>query len=76
MHSSGVLPSEFTLVGEINACSDFCVVAEGKQMHGFAFKLGFRLQLYVISALVDMYAKCGSLADDRKGFACIQVTTT
>ncbi|GAU22356.1 hypothetical protein TSUD_106840 [Trifolium subterraneum] len=26
MHSSGVLPSEFTLVGAINACSDLCAV--------------------------------------------------
>jgi len=72
MHSSGVLPSEFTLVGVINACSDLCAVVEGKQMHGFAFKLGFGLQLYVLSALVDMYAKCGSLADARKGFECVQ----
>lgn len=72
MHSSGVLPSEFTLVGVINACSDLCAVVEGKQMHSFAFKLGFGLQLYVLSAVVDMYAKCGSLADARKGFECVQ----
>ncbi|XP_058754113.1 pentatricopeptide repeat-containing protein At2g33680 [Vicia villosa] len=72
MHSSGMLPSEFTLVGVVNACSDLCAVVEGKQMHGFAFKLGFGLQLYVLSALVDMYAKCGNLADARKGFECIQ----
>ncbi|CAL5199477.1 unnamed protein product [Lathyrus oleraceus] len=73
MHSSGMLPSEFTLVGVVNACSDLCAVVEGKQMHGFAFKLGFGLQLYVLSALVDMYAKCGNLADARKGFECIQL---
>lgn len=72
MHSSGVLPSEFTLVGVINACSDLCAVVEGRQMHGFAFKLGFGLQLYVLSAVVDMYAKCGSLADACKGFECVQ----
>ncbi|KAL5066228.1 hypothetical protein RYX36_027965 [Vicia faba] len=72
MHSSGVLPSEFTLVGVVNACSDLCAVVEGKQMHGFAFKLGFGLQLYVLSALVDMYAKCGNLTDACKGFECIQ----
>ncbi|XP_004515015.1 pentatricopeptide repeat-containing protein At2g33680 [Cicer arietinum] len=72
MHSSGVLPSEFTLVGVVNACSDLCAVVEGRQMHGFSFKLGFGLQLYVLSALVDMYAKCGSLADACKGFECVQ----
>ncbi|KAJ1382403.1 Tetratricopeptide-like helical domain superfamily [Sesbania bispinosa] len=68
MHRSGVLPTEFTLVGVINACSDLCAIAEGKQLHGYALKLGYEFQLYILSALVDMYAKCGSLADARKGF--------
>ncbi|XP_057416947.1 pentatricopeptide repeat-containing protein At2g33680 [Lotus japonicus] len=72
MHCSGVLPSEFTLVGVINACSDLCAIVEGRQMHGYSLKLGFGLQLYVLSSLVDMYAKCGSLADARRGFEYVQ----
>ncbi|KAK7265113.1 hypothetical protein RJT34_32729 [Clitoria ternatea] len=72
MHHSGVLPTEFTLVGVINACSDLCDIAAGKQMHGYSLKLGFELQLYVLSALVDMYAKCGCIADARKGFEYVQ----
>ncbi|KAL1332795.1 hypothetical protein HN51_061572 [Arachis hypogaea] len=72
MHHSGVMPSEFTLVGVINACSDLCAIAEGKQMHGYSVKLGYELQLYVLSALVDMYAKCGSIEDARKGFEYIE----
>ncbi|KAK7362645.1 hypothetical protein VNO77_04763 [Canavalia gladiata] len=72
MHHSEVLPSEFTLVGVINACSDLCAIVEGKQLHGYSLKLGYELQLYVLSALVDMYAKCGSIMDARKGFEYIQ----
>lgn len=72
MHQSALLPSEFTLVGVINACSDLCAIVEGKQMHGYALKLGYELQLYVLSALVDMYANCGSIADARQGFEYIQ----
>ncbi|KAE9609787.1 hypothetical protein Lal_00006657 [Lupinus albus] len=72
MHHSGVLPSEYTLVGVINACSDLCAIVEGKQMHGYALKLGYESQLYVLSALVDMYAKCGSVVDARQGFEYIQ----
>ncbi|XP_061356679.1 pentatricopeptide repeat-containing protein At2g33680 [Gastrolobium bilobum] len=72
MHHSEVLPSEFTLVGVINACSDLCAIVEGKQMHGYSLKLGYELQLYILSALVDMYAKCGNIADARKGFEYIQ----
>ncbi|KAL2345064.1 hypothetical protein Fmac_006349 [Flemingia macrophylla] len=72
MHHSGVLPTEFTLVGVINACSDVSAIVEGRQMHGYSLKLGYELQLYVLSALVDMYAKCGSIGDARKGFEYIQ----
>ncbi|BAT76201.1 hypothetical protein LR48_Vigan01g245800 [Vigna angularis] len=72
MHRSGVLPTEYTLVGVINACSDACAIVEGRQMHGYSLKLGYELQLYVMSALVDMYAKCGSIGDARNGFEYIQ----
>ncbi|XP_028754037.1 pentatricopeptide repeat-containing protein At2g33680-like [Neltuma alba] len=68
MHLSGVVPSEFTLVGVINACSDLGTLVEGKQMHGYALRLGYESHMYVLTALVDMYAKCGSIADARKGF--------
>ncbi|KAK4257533.1 hypothetical protein QN277_007107 [Acacia crassicarpa] len=68
MHLSGIVPSEFTLVGVINACSDLGTLVEGKQMHSYALKLGYESYMYVLTALVDMYAKCGSIADARKGF--------
>ncbi|XP_048320484.2 pentatricopeptide repeat-containing protein At2g33680 [Ziziphus jujuba] len=68
MHFSGITPSEFTFVGIINACSDLGAVDEGKQMHGYSLKLGFESQIYIMTALVDMYAKCGNTIDARKGF--------
>lgn len=68
MHLSGITPTEFTFVGAINACSDVGVVDEGKQLHGYSLKLGFELQIYIMTALVDMYAKCGNTIDARKGF--------
>lgn len=68
MHFSGITPTEHTLVGVLNACSDIAHVEEGKQVHGYVLKLGFESQLYILTAMVDMYAKCGSIADARKGF--------
>ncbi|CAB4298724.1 unnamed protein product [Prunus armeniaca] len=68
MHFSGVMPSEFTFVGVINACSDIGALEEGKQMHSYSLKLGFEFQIYIMTALVDMYAKCGNVSDARKGF--------
>ncbi|KAF7806514.1 pentatricopeptide repeat-containing protein [Senna tora] len=72
MHHSGILPSEFTLVGVINACSDLAAIIEGKQLHSYSLKLGYESHMYVLTALVDMYAKCGSIADARKGFDYLQ----
>lgn len=72
MHFSGVAPSEFTLVGVINACSDIGAVKEGRQAHCYCVKLGFEVQIYIMTALVDMYAKCGSIDDARKGFDYLQ----
>ncbi|KAF3627654.1 pentatricopeptide repeat-containing protein like [Capsicum chacoense] len=68
MHYSGMNPSEYTLVGVLNACSDFDALREGKQVHGYLLKLGFEPQMYILTALVDMYAKCGNISDARSGF--------
>ncbi|KNA11611.1 hypothetical protein SOVF_133460 [Spinacia oleracea] len=72
MHYSGVRPSEYTFVGVINACSDVGAVEEGRQVHSYSVKMGFEDQMYIITALVDMYAKSGSIIDARKGFDCLQ----
>ncbi|KAM2852077.1 hypothetical protein PS2_028106 [Malus domestica] len=68
MHFAGVIPSEFTFVGVINACSDIGALEEGRQVHSYSLKMGFEFQIYIMTALVDMYAKCGSVSDARKGF--------
>lgn len=68
MHAAGFPPTEFTLVGVLNACSDVGTLMEGKQAHGLMVKLGFEVQVYVKSALVDMYAKCGCIGDAKECF--------
>ncbi|XP_065848197.1 pentatricopeptide repeat-containing protein At2g33680-like [Euphorbia lathyris] len=73
MHSAGIYPSEFTLVGVLNACSDMAAVQEGKQVHNYLLKLGFESQMYIMTALVDMYAKCGCTEHARKGFEYLRV---
>lgn len=72
MHSNEIKPSEFTFVGMLNACSDAAALEEGKQVHDYLLKLGFESQIFILTALVDMYAKCGSIVDARKGFDYLQ----
>nr|WQM40802.1 TPRL [Avena sativa] len=68
MHAAGFSPNEFTFVGALNGCSDMGALMAGKQAHGLIVKLGHEAQIYVKSALVDMYAKCGCIDDARVGF--------
>ncbi|KAK9912617.1 hypothetical protein M0R45_036471 [Rubus argutus] len=68
MHFSGIMPTAFAFGAVINACSDTSALEEGQQVHSYLLKLGFEFQIHIISALVDMYGKCGSVSDARKGF--------
>ncbi|KAL5778302.1 hypothetical protein ACOSP7_011228 [Xanthoceras sorbifolium] len=72
MHFNEIKPSEFTLVGVLNACSDIAALEGGKQVHNYLLKSGYDSQIYILTALVDMYAKCGSTVDARKGFDHLQ----
>ncbi|KAG7971556.1 hypothetical protein I3843_07G140300 [Carya illinoinensis] len=72
MHYFCIKPSEFTFAGVINACSDIGADTEGKQVHGYSLKMGYESQIYIMTALIDMYAKCHSIDDARKGFDYLQ----
>ncbi|KAF6164226.1 hypothetical protein GIB67_010196 [Kingdonia uniflora] len=72
MHSAMFWPSEFTLVGVLNACSNVGAIREGKQTHCYLLKLRFESQVFIRTALVDMYAKCCSIFDARKEFDLLQ----
>lgn len=71
MHFFGMKPSEYTLVGVLNACSDTVEINVGKQVHAYLVKLGFEFQMYIMTALIDMYAKCGFIVDAQQGFDCL-----
>ncbi|KZV24558.1 pentatricopeptide repeat-containing protein-like [Dorcoceras hygrometricum] len=68
MHYCGMKPNEYTVVGILNACSDIDATNVGMQVHGYLIKSGFESQVYIVTALVDMYAKCGRIIDAQKGF--------
>ncbi|XP_073125196.1 pentatricopeptide repeat-containing protein At2g33680 [Henckelia pumila] len=68
MHCCGMMPSEYTIVGVLNACGHTDGADVGMQVHGYLIKLGFESQVYIMTALVDMYAKCGRIIDAQKGF--------
>ncbi|CAN1270383.1 Pentatricopeptide repeat-containing protein At4g02750 [Linum perenne] len=61
-------PDGITLCAFLNACADTLNLVLGKQLHGFVMRSGFETDVYVGSALVDMYGKCGSIHDAEQTF--------
>ncbi|XP_012573934.1 pentatricopeptide repeat-containing protein At1g08070, chloroplastic isoform X2 [Cicer arietinum] len=54
-----VVPNDFTLVAVLSACSRLGALDMGKWVHVYAESIGYKGNLFVGNALIDMYAKCG-----------------
>ncbi|KMT09295.1 hypothetical protein BVRB_6g133940 [Beta vulgaris subsp. vulgaris] len=62
MELEGVCPDDFTLSCVLKAFSDVGLVFDGRKAHGKAVVLGLEVSnVFVGSALVDMYAKFGQM---------------
>lgn len=61
MKSNLITPDEVTMTSVISACAHLGVLDQGKDMHLYVMQKGFDLGVHIGSALIDMYAKCGSL---------------
>ncbi|KAG9450079.1 hypothetical protein H6P81_010044 [Aristolochia fimbriata] len=64
----GMKPNNFTFVALVTSASNLASLVLGLQFHCQAMKMGFELEPYVSNALVDMYAKCGSIKEARRLF--------
>ncbi|XP_019053204.1 PREDICTED: pentatricopeptide repeat-containing protein At4g14820 [Nelumbo nucifera] len=68
MQVSGVKPDQVTMLSVISACAHLGMLDQAKWIHIFIDKNGFGDILSVNNALIDMYAKCGSLVGARSVF--------
>ncbi|CAM6033764.1 unnamed protein product [Sphagnum compactum] len=66
MQQEGLIPDSFTFVQLLNACASLRALESGRQIHAQIIQSGCECNIFVESGLIDMYAKCGSLADARK----------
>eukprot|EP00268_Persea_americana_P053200 TRINITY_DN6003_c1_g1_i1.p1 TRINITY_DN6003_c1_g1~~TRINITY_DN6003_c1_g1_i1.p1 ORF type:complete len:611 (-),score=69.79 TRINITY_DN6003_c1_g1_i1:95-1927(-) len=50
-----------TIVSALSACADLGALDAGEWIHDYAIKNGIRLDVFVGTALVEVYAKCGCI---------------
>lgn len=63
-----VLPNRIALIRVLSAVEALASLAEGKQVHGFAARMGLSGEVSLNNALTDMYAKCRALCYAKRVF--------
>ncbi|XP_059647015.1 pentatricopeptide repeat-containing protein At3g24000, mitochondrial-like [Cornus florida] len=71
MRKEGVRPNAFTFASGLKACSMCLNLEFGKQIHAEAIKRRAFSDIFVGSALLDLYAKCGEMEYANKVFFCM-----
>lgn len=68
MKLQNMKPDSFTLVSVIPALAELSVLRQAKWIHGLVVRSSFDRNVFVMTALVDMYAKCGAIHTARRLF--------
>eukprot|EP01018_Ginkgo_biloba_P019473 Gb_00852 [translate_table: standard] len=68
MQLATVKPDSVTFASILPACANSAALEHGKEVHEEIIRSGFHSVIFVGNALIDMYAKCGSVEDARKVF--------
>ncbi|GLU11570.1 hypothetical protein SLE2022_283070 [Rubroshorea leprosula] len=68
MINLGLCPTPATISSLVAACASIADLKQGKEIHGYSVVIGVEDNVYVRSALVDMYAKCGFIREARTLF--------
>ena len=66
--NDGMLPDKYLLPTILKACSMMERVEVGKMVHGHAVRKGMDEDVFVLNALIDMYANCGNLRYSERVF--------
>ncbi|KAK4488646.1 hypothetical protein RD792_004415 [Penstemon davidsonii] len=68
LRNDRVFPDDHIFPCVTKSCAMINGYGLGQSVHCLALKVGFDVNVYVGSSIVDMYAKCGRLGDARKMF--------
>ncbi|KAJ8769368.1 hypothetical protein K2173_002572 [Erythroxylum novogranatense] len=68
MLKAKVRPNQVTVVAVLSACGQIGALDSGRWVHAYIVNNRIEINVYVGTALIDMYSKCGSLEDARLVF--------
>lgn len=68
-----VPPNDATLVNVLSACARLGALELGEWVHVYAESIGYKGNVYVGNALIDMYAKCGIMENSLNVFSSMDV---
>ncbi|XP_011624250.1 pentatricopeptide repeat-containing protein At4g21065-like [Amborella trichopoda] len=63
MQGAGVKPDQFTIVSLLSMCSSLGALELGRWVHSYVKRNGLVANVYMGTALIDMYCKCGSVEE-------------
>ncbi|RZC67654.1 hypothetical protein C5167_011348 [Papaver somniferum] len=61
MQNGGITPTEFTTVSLLNACAQLGALKQGEWIHAYIQKKKIHVNSIVLTAIINMYCKCGSI---------------
>ncbi|KAH7416475.1 hypothetical protein KP509_14G093100 [Ceratopteris richardii] len=63
MHLKNIEPDRISFVSILDACASCATLAKGRIIHMFVIEKGFESDIVVKTSMINLYAKCGKLAD-------------
>ncbi|KAL3818227.1 hypothetical protein ACJIZ3_004132 [Penstemon smallii] len=68
LEKSNLYADSYSLTAALSACGHLSLVQVGKSLHSKIVKYGAECSRFVANCLIDMYGKCGFVADAMKVF--------
>ncbi|KAJ0040202.1 hypothetical protein Pint_27801 [Pistacia integerrima] len=65
MRNENLSSTDHTLTSILNSCGSLTLLQLGRQVHSLVTKMGSESNVFVASALIDMYSKCGHIVEAR-----------
>ncbi|XP_057467417.1 pentatricopeptide repeat-containing protein At5g19020, mitochondrial-like [Actinidia eriantha] len=59
---------ELSIVSALKSCSTLLAISQGQQIHGLVVKSGLDSNMFIQNSLINLYAKCGVIADAQLVF--------